>query len=147
MQCLCHSGDKLSWAHSLDGHPCFHHTLFLPHLSEGTFWPEAPGGVVSRHGARPSPVLKIPPSVLTNCRLHSFSKALQTTDASQAQGWALGTQRWPWPPGSIHRATEETEKQLSNNSIPTGTNRGKKAKEKALKRCLGKLGVVASDLT
>lgn len=96
---------------------------------------------------QPQPLSGRFPHVLTNCRLHSFPKALQTTDASQAQGWALGTQRWPWPPGSIHRAREETDKQPSNNSTPTGMNRGKKAKETALESCPGELGVVASDLT
>ena len=55
---------------------------------------------------------------------------------SQSQGWAQGTRRCQ-APGRIHRATRETEEELSNNSSATRLAE-EKAKEVALEPCLGK---------
>lgn len=54
---------------------------------------------------------------------------------SQAQGWAQGTRRCQ-APGRIHRATRETEEELSNSSATRLAE--EKAKEAALEPCLGK---------
>lgn len=38
-------------------------------------------------------------------------------------GWGAGDIEMAQAPGSIHRATGETDEELSNNSTATGTNR------------------------